>query len=133
MLSTPSILGASVRRDTTTSDADYDMKRRALGTKQGLDLRNQSSVQPPLLSKLPAQTSSSSILPQGGWLVDDDMNKAHVNDRSSGSVPESDATKSDKVRGFQNPFSHTAPGSVSTGLPSHASQVKIEEVCSKFL
>ncbi|XVF76805.1 hypothetical protein PTKIN_Ptkin13bG0296400 [Pterospermum kingtungense] len=129
LLSTP-LLGPSVRRDNNTSDSDYDMKRRALGTKQGLDLRNQSSVQPPLLSKSPAQTSSSSVLPQGGWLVDEDINKAHPNDRSSAFVQEPDATKSEKVRGFQNPFSHTAPGSVSTGLPSHASQVKVEEARS---
>ncbi|XP_022742342.1 RNA polymerase II C-terminal domain phosphatase-like 2 isoform X3 [Durio zibethinus] len=104
LLSTPTLLGPSVRGDNNTNDSDYDMKRRALGSKQGLDFRNQSSVQPPLLSKLPAQTSSLPILPQGGWLVEEDMNKAH-----------------------QNPFSHTASVSVSTGLPSHASQVKVEE------
>ena len=73
LLSNPTLLGASVRRDNNTVDSDYDMKRRALGTKQGLDLKNQSSVQPPLLSKLPAQASSSSILPQGGWLVEEDI------------------------------------------------------------
>ncbi|XWS67221.1 hypothetical protein CRYUN_Cryun05aG0269200 [Craigia yunnanensis] len=128
LLSTPTLLGSSVRRDNNPGDSDYDMKRRALGTKHGLDLRNQSSVQPPLLSKLPAQTSSSSILPQGGWLVEEDINKAHLNDRPSGSVQESDATKSDKLRGYQNPLSNIAPGSVSTGLPSHASIVKLEEV-----
>ncbi|XWS43835.1 hypothetical protein CRYUN_Cryun16bG0138500 [Craigia yunnanensis] len=127
LLSPPTLLGASVRRDSNTSDSDYDMKRRALGTKQGLDSRNQSSVQPPLLSKLPAQISSSSTLPQGGWLVEEDMNKAHLNDQSSGSTPESDGTKTDKLRGYQNPFSHNAPVSVSSGLPSHASQVKVEE------
>ncbi|XWS55543.1 hypothetical protein CRYUN_Cryun09bG0009100 [Craigia yunnanensis] len=127
LLSTPTLLGASVRRDNNTVDSDYDMKRRALGPKQCLDLRNQSSVQPPLLSKLPAQASSSSILPQGGWLVEEDINKAHLNDRTSGFAQESDATKSDKLRGYQNPFSHTAPGSVSTGLPSNASQVNVEE------
>ncbi|XP_021289619.1 RNA polymerase II C-terminal domain phosphatase-like 2 isoform X3 [Herrania umbratica] len=126
LLSAPTLLGASIRRDSNIIDSDYDMKRRALGTKQSLDLRNQSSVQPPLLSKVPAQISSSSILPQGGWLVEEDNNKAHLNDRSSGSAQESDATKSDKLRN-QNPFSHSAPGSVSTGLPSHASQVKVEE------
>ncbi|XVF08265.1 hypothetical protein REPUB_Repub06bG0211600 [Reevesia pubescens] len=126
LLSPLTLLGASVRRDSNTSDSDNEMKRRALGTKQGLDLRNQSSVQPPLLSKLPTQISSSS-LPQGGWLVEEDNNRAHLNDRSSGSVQESDATKSDKLRGYQNPFSNSAPGSVSAGLPSHASQVKIEE------
>ncbi|XP_022767698.1 RNA polymerase II C-terminal domain phosphatase-like 2 isoform X6 [Durio zibethinus] len=128
LLSNPMLLGASVRTDNS-SDSDYDMKRRALGTKQGLDLRNQGLIQPPLLAKLPVQTSSSSVLPQGGWLVEEDINKAHLNDQSSGSVQESDSTKSDKLRGYENPFSHTAPGSVSTGLQTHASQVKVEEAC----
>ncbi|XP_022746475.1 RNA polymerase II C-terminal domain phosphatase-like 2 isoform X2 [Durio zibethinus] len=123
LLSPPTLLGTSVRRDSNTSDSDYDMKRRALGTKQGLDSRNQSSVQSPLLSKLPTQISSSSTLPQGGWLVEENMNKAYLNDQSSGSALESDATKTDKLGGF----SPSAPVSVSTGLPSHAYQVKVEE------
>ncbi|MBA0753785.1 hypothetical protein Gogos_021764 [Gossypium gossypioides] len=127
LLSNPMMLGASVRRDNNGSEGDYDMKRRALGIKQSLDLRNQSSIQPPLLPKFPIQTSSSSVVPQGGWLVEEDINESHLNDRPSGTTQESDAIKSDKLRGYQNPFSHTAPGSVSTGLPSYASQVKIEE------
>ncbi|OMO85081.1 Double-stranded RNA-binding protein [Corchorus capsularis] len=97
---------------------------------QSLDLRNQNSVQPPLLSKLPAQISSSSTLPQGGWLEEEDINKAHINDRLTGSVQELDATKSDKLRGYQNPFSHNASGYGSAGLPSTASQVKAEELRS---
>ncbi|TYH32548.1 hypothetical protein ES288_A01G260700v1 [Gossypium darwinii] len=127
LLSNPMMLGASVRRDNNGSEGDYDMKRRALGIKQSLDLRNQSSIQPPLLPKFPIQTSSSSLVPQGGWLVEEDINESHLNDRPSGTAQESDVIKSDKLRGYQNPFSHTAPGSVSTGLPSYASQVKIEE------
>ncbi|XVE97062.1 hypothetical protein REPUB_Repub02eG0278200 [Reevesia pubescens] len=122
LLSTPTLFGASVRRDDNTSDSDYDMKRRPVGTKKGLDLRNQSSGQPPLLSKLPAQTSSSSILPQGGWLVEEDIDKAPLHGGPSGSAQESD-----KLRGYQNAFSHTAAGSVSAGLPSHVSQVKVDE------
>ncbi|PPE02408.1 hypothetical protein GOBAR_DD00596 [Gossypium barbadense] len=127
LLSNPMMLGASVRRDNNGSEGDYDMKRRALGIKQSLDLRNQSSIQPPLLPKFPIQTSSSSVVPQGGWLVEEDINESHLNDRPSGTTQESDVIKSDKLRGYQNPFPHTAPGSVSTGLPSYASQVKIEE------
>ncbi|KAK8371613.1 hypothetical protein V6Z11_A01G254600 [Gossypium hirsutum] len=127
LLSNPMMLGASVRRDNNGSEGDYDMKRRALGIKESLDLRNQSSIQPPLLPKFPIQTSSSSLVPQGGWLVEEDINESHLNDRPSGTAQESDVIKSDKLRGYQNPFSHTAPGSVSTGLPSYASQVKIEE------
>ncbi|MBA0706891.1 hypothetical protein Golax_018975 [Gossypium laxum] len=127
LLSNPMMLGASVRRDNNGSEGDYDMKRRALGIKQSLDLRNQSSIQPPLLPKFPIQTSSSSVVPQGGWLVEEDINESHLNDRPSGTTQESDVIKPDKLRGYQNPFSHTAPGSVSTGLPLYASQVKIEE------
>ncbi|KHG00173.1 RNA polymerase II C-terminal domain phosphatase-like 2 [Gossypium arboreum] len=127
LLSNPMMLGASVRRDNNGSEGDYDMKRRALGIKQSLDLRKQSSIQPPLLPKFPIQTSSSSLVPQGGWLVEEDINESHLNDRPSGTAQESDVIKSDKLRGYQNPFSHTAPGSVSIGLPSYASQVKIEE------
>ncbi|KAK8971810.1 hypothetical protein V6N11_028194 [Hibiscus sabdariffa] len=126
LLSNPTSVGASVRRDNNSSDSDYDMKRRALGTRQNLDLRNQSSFQPPLLPKFPVQTSSSVVL-QGGWLVEEDINEAHLNGRPSGTAQESDAMKSDKLRAYQNPFSHTAPGSVPTGLPAHASQVKAEE------
>ncbi|GMI81049.1 carboxyl-terminal domain (ctd) phosphatase-like 2, ECERIFERUM11 [Hibiscus trionum] len=126
LLSNPMSVGASVRRDNNSSDSDYDMKRRTLGTRQNLDLRNQSSFQPPLLPKYPVQTSSS-VVPQGGWLVEEDVNEAHLNGQPSGTAQESDAMKSDKLRAYQNPFSHTAPGSASTGLPSHASQVKVEE------
>ncbi|KAK8547586.1 hypothetical protein V6N12_031721 [Hibiscus sabdariffa] len=126
LLSNPMSVGASIRRDNNSGDSDYDMKRRALGTRQNLDLRNQSSYQPPLLPKFLVQTSSSVVL-QGGWLVEEDINEAHLNGRPSGTAQESDATKSDKLRAYQNPFSHTAPGSISTGLPSHASQVKAEE------
>ncbi|OMP11955.1 putative double-stranded RNA binding protein [Corchorus capsularis] len=108
LLSPPTLLGPSVRRDSNCSDSDYDIKRRALGTKQGLDLRNQNPVQPPLLSKLPAQISSSSTLPQGGWLEEEDINKAHINDRLQALYKELDATKSDKLRGYQNPFLNNA-------------------------
>ncbi|XVE62030.1 hypothetical protein DITRI_Ditri06bG0086300 [Diplodiscus trichospermus] len=120
-----SLLGASVRRDSNTSHNDYDMKRRTLGTKQVLDLRNQSSVQPPVLSKLPAQISSLLTLPQGGWLVEEDINKAHVIDQPASSAQENAAANTDKLRVCQNPFSHSAPGSGSTGFPSHASQEKV--------
>ncbi|XP_039065631.1 RNA polymerase II C-terminal domain phosphatase-like 2 isoform X2 [Hibiscus syriacus] len=131
LLSNPMPLGASVRRDNNSSDSDYDMKRRALGTRQNLDLKSQSSVQPPLLPKFPVQTSSS-VVSQRGWLTNEDSNEAHLNARPSCTAQESDAMKSNKLRAYQNPFSHTAPGSVSTGLPSHASQVKVEEARTRL-
>ncbi|KAJ0028535.1 hypothetical protein Pint_35192 [Pistacia integerrima] len=83
----PSLLGAPVRRENSS-------------VRPGLDLRNQSSGQPPLLPRLPVPTSSSSIQPQGGWIVEEEVNRVHQNNR---------------------------PGSSSTGLLLHASQVKGEE------
>ncbi|XP_044480786.1 RNA polymerase II C-terminal domain phosphatase-like 2 [Mangifera indica] len=83
----PSLLGTPVRRENSSM-------------RPGLDLRNQSSGQPSLLPRLAAQTSSSPIQPQGGWIVEEDVNKVHLNNQ---------------------------PGSSSTGLLSHASQVKGEE------
>ncbi|KAG8647742.1 hypothetical protein MANES_09G104300v8 [Manihot esculenta] len=100
------------------------------------DLRNQNSGQPPLLSRVPVPLSSSSvpmpipsssIQPQCGWLVEEDINTAHVNTRPSGFALENDLPKPDKLRSLQNPFSHSPPVSASSGLVSHASQVKSEE------
>ncbi|XP_031261443.1 RNA polymerase II C-terminal domain phosphatase-like 2 isoform X2 [Pistacia vera] len=83
----PSLLGAPVRRENSS-------------VRPGLDLRNQSSGQPPLLPRLPVPTPSSSIQPQGGWIVEEEVNRVHQNNR---------------------------PGSSSTGLLLHASQLKGEE------
>ncbi|KAL5806939.1 hypothetical protein ACOSQ3_029823 [Xanthoceras sorbifolium] len=64
----PSLLGAPIRRDSNS-------------VKHGLDLRNQSSGQPPLLPRLPGQISSSSIHPQGGWIVEEDSDRVYQNIR----------------------------------------------------
>ncbi|GAV75470.1 dsrm domain-containing protein/NIF domain-containing protein [Cephalotus follicularis] len=114
----PSLLGAPIRRDFSSSDP----------VKPGLDLRNQSSGQPPLLSRLPAQTSSYLSQPPGGWLVEEDIKKTHLHNRPSAFAQESDASKSDKLRVNQNP-SPSTPGSNSTGLLAHASKVKSEKAC----
>lgn len=96
--------------------------------KHGLDSRIQSSGEPPLLSRLPTQ-SGSLMQPQGGWLVEDDINRGHLNSRPSGFVPEADVLKPDK-----KPFSPSTPGSMPTPTPtpSQTSQVKVEEVCSGY-
>ncbi|EEF34293.1 double-stranded RNA binding protein, putative [Ricinus communis] len=106
-------------------------KPSLLGTPVRRDLRNQTSGQPPLLSRVPAPLPSSSIQPQGGWLVEEDISRAHINSRSSGFAQESDILKSDKLRTHLNPFVHSTPVSASTSSVFHASQVKGEEVCLK--
>ncbi|XP_048236140.1 RNA polymerase II C-terminal domain phosphatase-like 2 isoform X2 [Ricinus communis] len=102
-------------------------KPSLLGTPVRRDLRNQTSGQPPLLSRVPAPLPSSSIQPQGGWLVEEDISRAHINSRSSGFAQESDILKSDKLRTHLNPFVHSTPVSASTSSVFHASQVKGEE------
>jgi RNA polymerase II C-terminal domain phosphatase-like 1/2 len=98
--------------------------------KHGLDLRNQSSGEPPLLSRLPTQASSL-MQPQGGWLVEDDISGGNLNNRPLGSVQDADSFKPDKQRGHFSPFSPITPGSTPTGLLSQTSQMKVEEVCSE--
>ncbi|XP_044494702.1 RNA polymerase II C-terminal domain phosphatase-like 2 [Mangifera indica] len=83
----PSLLGAPIRRENSS-------------VRPGLDLRNQSSSQPPLLPRLPVQTSSSLMQAQGGWIMEEDVNRVYQNNQ---------------------------PGSSSTGVLSHASQGKGEE------
>ncbi|KAG6643385.1 RNA polymerase II C-terminal domain phosphatase-like 2 [Carya illinoinensis] len=124
----PGLLGAPLRRDCISSDRDYDMKRGLLTMKHGLDSRIQSSGEPPLLSRLPTQ-SGSLMQPQGGWLVEDDINRGHLNSRPSGFVPEADVLKPDK-----KPFSPSTPGSMPTPTPtpSQTSQVKVEEACASY-
>ncbi|KAK9986076.1 hypothetical protein SO802_031027 [Lithocarpus litseifolius] len=117
----PGLLGAPVNRD-------YDMKRGILTMKHGLDLRNQSSGEPPLLSRLPTQAPSL-MQPQGGWLVEDDISRGPLNNRPLGFVQEADSSKPDKQRAHLNPFSPTTPGSTPTGLLSQTFQ-KIEETCA---
>lgn len=119
----PGLLGAPVNRD-------YDMKRGILTMKHGLDLRNQSSGEPPLLSRLPTQAPSL-MQPQGGWLVEDDISRGPLNSRPLGFVQEADSSKPDKQRAHLNPFSPITPGSTPTGLLSQTSH-KIEEVCSEY-
>ncbi|KAK9289962.1 hypothetical protein L1049_008124 [Liquidambar formosana] len=102
----PSLLGAPVRRD---------------GMKHGQDLRNPSSGDPPILSRVPTLIPPSLVQPQGGRLVEEDISRGHLNNRALGVAQENDASKLDKQRANQNPFS--AP----SGLLSHASQVKGEE------
>ena len=102
--------------------------------KYGLEIRNQNSGEPPLLSRLPVQISVSapSVQGQGGWLVDDDISRGPLKNRPLGPLPESDALKSDKQRGYQNSYPYTTLGSTSSGLLSQTSEVKGEEVCSEF-
>ncbi|XP_015897198.2 RNA polymerase II C-terminal domain phosphatase-like 2 isoform X1 [Ziziphus jujuba] len=124
----PGLLGPPVRRDSF-SDRDYDMKRGLLPMKH-IDLRNQSVGEPPLLSRLPTQPSATAVQAQGGWLVEDDVNKGHLNNRSSGLIKESDALRSDRQRAHQNSSSYTTPVPAAPSLFSQTSEVKSEEVYS---
>ena len=95
--------------------------------KYGPELRNQSSGDPPILSRVPTQLSAPQG--QGGWLVDDDMNRGHLKNRSLGLVHETEVFKPDKQRAHQSSSSYTTSGSNPTGLLSQ-SEVKVEEVCA---
>jgi hypothetical protein len=123
----PGLLGAPVRRDCISSDRDYDMKRGLLTTKRGPDLRNQSSGEPPILSRLTTQ-SASVMQPQGGWLVEDDISRGHSNNRPLGFVQEAEPLKPDKQCAHLNPVPPSTPGSTPTGLFSQP----FEEVCCGY-
>lgn len=97
-----------------------------------IDLRNQSVGEPPLLSRLPTQPSATAVQAQGGWLVEDDVNKGHLNNRSSGLIKESDALRSDRQRAHQNSSSYTTPVPAAPSLFSQTSEVKSEEVVQVF-
>lgn len=105
----PGLLGAPIRRDLST-DRDYDMKRGLLAMKPGIDLRTQNFGEPPILSRMPVQIPASGLQVQGSSLVDDDSSKGHQNSRSSGFIQEPDASKADKHRSHQNPFSNNSQG-----------------------
>ncbi|KAM5560389.1 RNA polymerase II C-terminal domain phosphatase-like 2 [Rosa sericea] len=123
----PSLHGLLVRRDSF-SDRDNNMKRGLLGTNPCLDIRSQSSGEPPNSSRVPAQTSASTVHAQGGWLVDDDKKRGHSSFRPPGSGQESDVLKPEKLV-HQNPFSLNKQSS-PTGLPSQTSEARREEVSS---
>ncbi|XP_022151521.1 RNA polymerase II C-terminal domain phosphatase-like 2 isoform X3 [Momordica charantia] len=108
----PGLLGAPIRRDLST-DRDYDMKRGLLAMKPGIDLRTQNFGEPPILSRMPVQIPASGLQVQGSSLVDDDSSKGHQNSRSSGFIQEPDASKADKHRSHQNPFSNNSQAGVT--------------------
>ncbi|KAF2580286.1 hypothetical protein F2Q68_00000037 [Brassica cretica] len=99
----PSLLGAPRRDGFTFSDAG-----RPLMMRPGVDIRNQNFNQPPLLSRIPMQPPSSSMHPQGGWLVDDE-NRAPFPGRPAGS--------------YSNQFPQ---GSAPVTHPSHLRSEEVE-------
>ncbi|XP_059667967.1 RNA polymerase II C-terminal domain phosphatase-like 2 isoform X2 [Cornus florida] len=123
----PSLLGAPFRRDSNFSESDPDVKRRFLIMNHGQDLRYQGSGEPPLLSRLPTQLTIPTIQPQGGWLVEEDMDRGHSNNRASGTLQESDLLKAEKQRARQDSLNHSTSGSATAGLISHIPQVRGEE------
>lgn len=101
----PSLLGAPRRDGFTFSDGG-----RPLMMRPGVDIRNQNFNQPPLLSRIPMQPPSSSMHPQGGWLVDEES-RAPLPGRPAGS--------------YSNQFPHGIQGSAPVTNPSH---LRSEEV-----
>lgn len=99
----PSLLGAPFRRESSFSEFD-EVKRRFLIVNPSQDLRYQGSSEPPLLSRSPAFP----IQPQGGWLVEEDINRGQFNNRKSGTVQESCALIADNRRACQNLPFHVA-------------------------
>ncbi|KAJ7961255.1 RNA polymerase II C-terminal domain phosphatase-like [Quillaja saponaria] len=122
----PGLLGAPVRCDGSLGDRDYDMKRRLLPMRHGLNIKNQTSGEPPLL-RLPIKASPSLMQQQGGWLVQDDKNRGQPNNQPSGFVQVSDAVKPDMQWTQPKPFSYTASVLSSHGVLPHAFQAKSEE------
>jgi len=88
-----------------------------LGVPARRDARNLSG-DPPIL-RLPPQTS------HGGWLVEEDVSRGHLNNRGSLLAQEPDASKADKPRVHQSLLSHSMVPSVP--LP-HLSRGRAEEV-----
>ncbi|CAN4106110.1 unnamed protein product [Withania somnifera] len=116
----PSLLGAPFRRDSSFSEADADGKRRYPILNPSQDTRYRGSAEPPLLSRVPQKPPILAIPSQGGWLVEDDLNKGQMGSRSPGLFQEYD-----KQRGQQNSLSQ---GEASMVLPTHASTGKNGEV-----
>ncbi|XAR50850.1 Phosphoprotein phosphatase [Bertholletia excelsa] len=120
-LEKPSLLGAPVRRENNSSESDSEARRRFV-VNPSQDARYRGSGEPPLLSRTPGPVPIFPLQPQGGWLVEEDANRVHFNNRNSGTVEDSD-----KQQVRQNPPSHCTSGSPLLGFPSHASGLKVEE------
>ncbi|KAM3382166.1 RNA polymerase II C-terminal domain phosphatase-like 2 isoform X3 [Capsicum galapagoense] len=116
----PSLLGAPFRRDNSFSEADADGKRRYPILNPSQDMRYRGSAEPPFLSRMPQKPPILPIPSQGGWLVEDDLNKGQMGSRSPGIFQESDASRYDKQRGHQI----LSQGATSTVLPTYASTGK---------
>ncbi|XP_031397074.1 RNA polymerase II C-terminal domain phosphatase-like 2 isoform X2 [Punica granatum] len=115
----PSLLGTPARQDFSFPDKDQDLKKRLLNVKHGADLRNSS--EPPLLSRPPV-VPLVAIPHHGSAMVEEDANRANLNSRPSVVPQDSDVSKCDKQRIYQNPFGHSISSSSSPCPPSTASQ-----------
>ncbi|KAJ8550957.1 hypothetical protein K7X08_000327 [Anisodus acutangulus] len=124
----PSLLGAPFRRDNSFSEAVADGKRRYPTVNPSQDARYRGSAEPPLLSRVPQKPPILPLPSQGGWLVEDDLNKGQMSSLSPGIFQESDASRSDKQRSHQNFLSQ---GATSMALPTYASTGKNGEANSR--
>ncbi|KAI4353294.1 hypothetical protein L6164_002253 [Bauhinia variegata] len=126
----PGLLGPPVKRDGSSVDRDSDMKKGLIPMRLPSDIRSQSSGEPPLISRPPTQTSTSSVQPHVGWLREDDLSKAQPNCRPFVPVQESNVAKSEKHLTQSKSFSHSTAVAPSAGLLSQPSQVRGEEASS---
>ncbi|XP_057435211.1 RNA polymerase II C-terminal domain phosphatase-like 2 isoform X2 [Lotus japonicus] len=129
----PGLLGPPVKHDCSSvdRDRDSDMKKGLLPMRHGPDIRSQSSVEPPLISRPPIQASPSLTQPYGGWLIEDDTStRNQTNNWTFSSGKESSLVKSDTHQAQQKSFSHSmAVSGPNVPLPQ-ASQSKAEEATS---
>ncbi|KAK1562299.1 hypothetical protein Q3G72_009756 [Acer saccharum] len=114
----PSLLGAPIRRDNNP-------------VKHGLDLRNPSSGQPPLLPRLPGQISSSSIQLQGGWLVEEDSDRVYQNNQP-GSTSHASQMKSEEACSANDLHKQGLPPAVSQHSEVGVSQNNVSSNSREF-
>lgn len=120
------MLGPPVKHEGSSANHDYDMKKGLLTPRHVLDVRIQSSGEPPLIPRPPTQASPSLMHPHGGWLIEDDISsKAQLNIRPTAPVN----VKFEKHQPQLKSLSQSMQISASNALFSQASQGKVEEVC----
>ncbi|GMH30049.1 hypothetical protein Nepgr_031892 [Nepenthes gracilis] len=123
----PSLLGVPAKRESFSSEYDLDVKRKVTMVKHGGEIRNPVSGDPPIL-RLPVQIPAASVQSKGGWLVEEDINRGHVNNRATVVAQESDLLKADKQRTYQGtPVHRMTQSGQSSDLPLG----RVEEASSR--
>lgn len=121
----PSLLGIPARQDINFPDKDQDLKN----VRHGSDFRDAGEL--PLLSRSPVTVPPTTILLQGGAMVEEDVNKA--NTQPSVLPLDSDVSKFERPRVHQNPLGCSISSFNSSCAPSPAAQMKTAEVHMQLL